>query len=144
VAILIVDDEPIDVEATRKALEAGGFPAVFIADSYDSALQTFEENQSQIAIALLDISLPGKNGVELAKELLQRNPALKVLFVSGHVGAEVIRFYGLRITDRHFLKKPFHAKDLISRVTEVLASTEQLRLEDSTGLPERTTTANGD
>ena len=40
--------------------------------------------------------------VELAKELLRRKPALRILFISGHVGSEVIRFYGMRTSDQHF------------------------------------------
>ena len=113
--VLIIDDEPSDIEAMRIAMQAGGFSPILTADSYDSSLRIFDKHLGRIDLALVDISLPKKNGVELARELLRRNPELKILFVSGHVGAEVIRFYGLRATDLHFLKKPFTAADLLSR-----------------------------
>lgn len=140
--VLVVDDEPTDVEASRTALEHAGY-LVFSADSYDAALRVFQQHPRGIDIAVLDISLPGKNGVDLFQELLTRNPSLKVLFVSGHVGAEVIRFYGLRATDRHFLKKPFEAAGLVARVREIIESPKQLLLEDFKGTPRQTRTVNG-
>ena len=72
------------------------------------------------------MSLPGKTGIELARVLLRRKPDLKVLFVSGHVGAEVIRFHGLPASDRHFLKKPFRAERLTERVKDLLKSADAL------------------
>ncbi len=140
--LLVVDDEASDIEAMRRTLEGAGFQ-VLAADSYDTALQVFDERQLEISAALIDISLPGKNGVELAQELLKRNPNVKILFISGHVGAEVIRFYGLRVTDRHFLKKPFSPDVLLSRVQEVLNSLKKIRLHDSAGQPQKTDAPQG-
>lgn len=139
--ILVVDDEPNDVEAIRCPLEKAGF-LVFSADSTESALQIFQHNARGFDMAVLDISLPGKTGVDLYQELLALNPNLKVLFVSGHVGAEIIRFYGLRATDRHFLHKPFESSVLVARVREVIESPVQLRLEDFQPLPRETRSAN--
>jgi DNA-binding response OmpR family regulator len=142
VTVLVVDDEPTDVEAIRNPLEKAGF-LVFSADSTNSALQIFQHNARGFDMAVLDISMPEKNGVDLYQELLTLNPNLKVLFVSGHVGAEIIRFYGLRATDRHFLQKPFESSALIVRIREILESPAQLRLEDfQVGLRE-TRSANG-
>ncbi len=141
--VLVVDDEPSDLEAARAALEKAGF-LVFAVDSYDSAIQIFQQHASGIDIAVLDVSLPGSNGVDLYQDLLIRKPNLKALFVSGHVGAEVIRFYGLRATDRYFLKKPFEAVGLIARVREIIQSPEQLGMGDFKVASRETRTANGD
>jgi DNA-binding response OmpR family regulator len=141
VTVLVVDDEPHDIEATRNPLEKAGF-LVFSADSIESALQIFRRNARGFDMAVLDISLPGRNGVDLYQELLTLNPNLKVLFVSGHVGAEIIRFYGLRATDRHFLQKPFDAAGLVARVREIIESPAQLRLEDFQAHPRETRSAN--
>jgi DNA-binding response OmpR family regulator len=129
VTVLVVDDEPNDVETIRNPLEKAGF-LVFSANSVDAALQIFQHNARGFNIAVLDISMPERNGVDLYQELLTLNSDLKVLFVSGHVGAEIIRFYGLRATDRHFLQKPFDAAVLVARVREIIESPAQLRLED--------------
>ena len=127
--ILIVDDEPADLEAGGKALQDSGWQ-VFSAESYEAAIQTFNQHAGDIDLAVLDISLPGHNGVDLFQELLRRKPTLKVLFISGHVGAEVIRFYGLRATDHHFLAKPFQPHELSARVEEIASSSEPLQLTD--------------
>jgi DNA-binding response OmpR family regulator len=141
VTVLIVDDEHADAEAASSALESAGF-SIVTADSYDAAIAAFEK-RIDISMALLDVSLPGKNGVDLALELLKRRPELKILFVSGHVGAEVIRFYGLQATDRHFLKKPFEVPQLISRVEEVMNLAERLRLDPTSSGPKKVRGAGG-
>ena len=124
--ILIVDDEALDIDLMRRALaDFAGF-TVMEADAADRAVQVFHEHSGQIDLLLADVSLPGRNGIELAKELLREKPDLKVLFISGHVGAEVIRFYGLPATDRHFLQKPFKAGDLTAKVKQILDSGERL------------------
>jgi DNA-binding response OmpR family regulator len=118
---LIVDDEYLDVEFLTRVLTGAGF-SVYSANSYDEAMQVFDEHHEEIDLLLVDVSLPGRNGVELAKDLLKRNSDLRLLFVSGHVGAEVIRFYGMQTTDRHFLEKPFTSTALLARVREIMQS----------------------
>jgi len=124
--ILLIDDERSDIERMRGELEDAGF-TVLAAESYQEALEVFQAHSSEIDALVVDVSLPGQNGVELAKALLRRSQDLRVLFVSGHVGAEVIRFYGLPATDRHFLQKPIRQGDLTARVKELLQSSEPLR-----------------
>ena len=128
--VLVVDDEPLDVELIRRVLTGGGFQ-VLDADSYDSAMRVFDEAHSGIDLVVVDVSLPGKNGVELAKQLVKRKPSLRLLFVSGHVGFEVVRFYGMRTTDRHFLQKPFRSETLLARVRETMQSSEPLPWADT-------------
>ena len=123
--VLVVDDEPLDVDFIQRTLESAGF-RVITANNPTSARQRFLEHAGEIDLLVIDVSLPGKNGVEVANELLRLKPDVRVLFNSGHVGAEVIRFYGLPATDRHFLTKPFEAQTLIDRVLEILENPEPL------------------
>src|SRR5262245_50162009 len=99
--ILVIDDEPIDADTMRRILEARGFQ-VSIGHNYDDALRAFQSHNAEIDLLIVDVSLPGRNGVDIASQLLKRKPDLKVLFVSGYVGAEVIRFYGVSTNDVHF------------------------------------------
>jgi DNA-binding response OmpR family regulator len=122
IGVLLVDDEVIDLSAARLALEAGGECEVFSASTFAAALQVFKQHGDGISLAVLDVSLPGRNGVDLAKELLALRPDLRILFVSGHVGASVIRFHGIEATDQQFLKKPFDSATLIERVRQILES----------------------
>ena len=123
--VLIVDDEAADVKSIGEALRSAGF-GVLDSDSYDTALQQFDSHQGDIDLLVADVSLPGKTGIELARLLLRRKPNLKVLFVSGHVRAEVIRFHGLPASDHHFLQKPLRAEDLVRRAKELLKSSDPL------------------
>jgi two-component system, cell cycle sensor histidine kinase and response regulator CckA len=123
--VLVVDDEAPDRDFIRRALNSVNFD-VLGADGYDSAAQLFDSRREDIDLLLTDVSLPGKTGIELARALLRSKPGLKVLFVSGHVGAEVIRFHGLPASDHHFLQKPFRADVLIARVRGLLNSADPL------------------
>jgi DNA-binding response OmpR family regulator len=83
--------------------------------------------QDEIDMLVIDVSIPGKNGCELANEALAMQSNVKVLLMSGLTGAEVCRFYGIPATDVHFLEKPFRESTLLARVKYVLGSAEPLR-----------------
>src|SRR2546427_12748047 len=96
--LLLVDDEDSDLERMRQVLLGAGYTVVK-ADTYQSALEVFEGHRHTVRVLVSDISLPGGNGCELALAIRHHKPDLRVLFVSGHVGAEVFRYYGLEVTD---------------------------------------------
>lgn len=123
--ILLLDDEEIELSTNSAILQGQGY-IVLEAESYDEAVLVFESARDQIDLLIADISLPDRNGCELALALVEKRSDLRVLFVSGHVGAEVCRFYGLDITDLHFLAKPFTKESLIARVNQVLESKDPL------------------
>ena len=119
--ILIVDDEAEDRQSIRTTLEGRG-DTVLEASNYCSAVKTFEQHRDDINLLITDLSLPDRNGCELAQDIMQSRPDMKVLFISGHAGAELCRFYGLVNPDLHFLEKPFKPIDLLVRVWRVLFS----------------------
>src|SRR5437868_14958738 len=103
ITVLLVDDEEDDRELAREVLRSGGY-TVLEAGSCEQCTAVFQRNQSAVQLLIADISLADGNGCDLALALWKQKPELKVLFVSGHVGAEVCRFYGLEVTDLHFLR----------------------------------------
>ena len=121
--LFLVDDEESDRAQMRWVLESGNYTFIE-AGTYQEALAAFASNRDSIELLICDISLPGGNGCELAIALRKQKPDLRVLFVSGHCGAEICRYYSLEVTDEHFLRKPFSADDLRSRVRQVLSSPE--------------------
>lgn len=80
--ILAVDDEYYALELMKHALEevAGG-STVYLCRDVISALQTATE--TRIDVAFLDIHMPEKNGVELARELKLLNPKVNIVFATG-------------------------------------------------------------
>jgi DNA-binding response OmpR family regulator len=138
VRVLLVDDEETDLAATRDALESDGHSVQTAAD-YPGAMAVFEAFRDAFDLLIIDVSLPGGNGCDLAMTIWKQRPGIPVLFISGHVGAEVCRYYGLDVADKNFLRKPFTAAQLKESVRRVLASPETTpRL-----YPARTRTSSG-
>ena|SRR5690349_8544726 len=132
ILILVVDDEAEDCERCATALHEEGYSVLQAADS-TRALRICEAQARRIDLLVTDISLPVTNGCELAQELLKRYPELKVLFVSGYVGAEVCRYYGIPVTDLFFLRKPFQPAELVERARRVLESNAPVPLKAEDG-----------
>ncbi len=123
--ILVLDDEQSDRELMRTALQFERYTVVE-ASHPDSAMKVFRECQAEIAMVVADIALPGDNGCEVAKAMMKIKPGLNVLFVSGHVGAEICKFYGFPVSDLHFLRKPFSSSAFVERVRHLLDTAEPL------------------
>jgi DNA-binding response OmpR family regulator len=116
--ILLLDDEEIERSSARRILQDRGCK-ILEADSFKNALALFKRKRQAVDLLIADISLPDGNGCELALTMQHDKPDLRVLFISGHVGAEVCRFYGLDVTDLHFLRKPFQPAELVNSVWRV-------------------------
>jgi CheY-like chemotaxis protein len=123
--ILVIDDEPEQRDLVRTILRPDAY-TILEASDYNDALAVQAAHLGEIDLALVDVSLPGRNGYELSKALLALEPRLKVLFVSGYAGAELCRFFGLPVTDVHFLQKPVEPAELLSRVKFVMALADPL------------------
>src|SRR5215469_6769273 len=116
--VLLVDDEEVDRRVITQILEGAGL-IVSATESYAEATRIFERQLDQIDLLISDISLPHGNGVELAKTFLKKKPTLKILLISGWVGAEIMQHHGIPPADRHFLPKPFTSAVLLERVREI-------------------------
>jgi DNA-binding response OmpR family regulator len=123
IRVLLVDDEESDLAAARDALESDGHSVQTAAD-YPGAMAVFATTREPFELLIIDVSLPGGNGCDLAITIWKQRPGIPVLFISGHVGAEVCRYYGLDVSDSHFLRKPFTEAQLKESVRRVLASPE--------------------
>lgn len=115
--ILVVDDQP-DVRAVlRGMLERVGW-RVLTAASREEALVLVADPRSGVVLALVDVILPGTDGVSLALELQQVRPRLEILMLSGRLNDEsrwIIRERGYR-----FLAKPFGYEQLRDVVADIL------------------------
>ena len=89
--ILLVDDESVDLYVMQRSLEKAGY-RVFAAEHAEQALAELLAHASEIDMLVTDISLPGKTGLELARDCLRVSPELKILFVSGWTGAEFLDY----------------------------------------------------
>jgi two-component system, cell cycle response regulator len=118
--ILIVDDDPASLRISSKALEFEGYQ-VETADSGHQAVDKM--NAWRPHLVLLDMSMPGLDGLETLKILRARDEYVSVLFVSGKSNVEdVIR--GLDSGADDYIRKPFDTLELLARVRG------QLRIKD--------------
>lgn len=102
-AILVVEDEPAAREGVTELLGVLGYQAAGAA-SGEEALELAAGRRFDLLLS--DLLLPGISGPELAKELLERSPGTRVVFMSGYAEDEVVR-RGVKTGDMRFLQKPF-------------------------------------
>ncbi len=117
VKILIVDDEPRNLDALEVMLESTGC-ALVRAQSADEALLAMLRHEFEFAAMILDIRMPGMNGIELAHLVKQRRRTqdVPILFLTAHLVEEndVLLGYGVGAVD--YLSKPVNADILRSKV----------------------------
>lgn len=118
--ILIVEDEVI----TRNTLKS-----IFEAEGYD-VLEASDGNQMhrvlathKIDLVIMDINLPGKNGLMLAREL-RENTNTALMFLTGRDN-EVDKILGLEIGADDYITKPFNPRELTIRARNLLQRTMQ-------------------
>ena len=116
--VLLVDDEPLVREATRRTLRSLGYQ-VLGAKSADEALKLAAEQGTAIDLVITDVMMPGMNGLELARELGKLRPSLKVLFISGYT-AGVLAERGFLRESVDFVQKPVARDALAARIRELL------------------------
>ncbi len=114
--ILVVDDDGAIRTLVRHSLERSGY-ATLAAGSGEEALQVFGEHRSDIALLLTDVTMPGIDGLELARRIHGVKPELPVLVMSALFGRPS------EAGPYPFLPKPFIAPDLLRHVRHVLGQT---------------------
>jgi PAS domain S-box-containing protein len=116
--ILLVEDDPNAREIIERVLRTQGYK-VFRAGSAREAVKVFEEHGEQIDLLLTDIVMPGENGVELLRKLQEREPLIKVLFMSGYTARGSLQDEVLR-PGLPFIPKPFGPPELARKIREAL------------------------
>lgn len=104
-SVLVVEDEPVLREVAEETLKRANFE-VTVAASGQEALRLWGERGGRFDVLLTDLSMPeGITGVQLASELLSKNPELKVILTSGYAPEMVESELGGR--SAMFLAKPY-------------------------------------
>jgi DNA-binding response OmpR family regulator len=114
--ILIVEDDDSIREGLADALEFNGY-AIFQTGQGREGLRMAE--QLDIDLALLDLALPGVDGLEILKTIRSTRPTLPVIILTAR-GSESDRIKGLNLGADDYMVKPFSVKELLARVQAVL------------------------
>jgi DNA-binding response OmpR family regulator len=113
--ILVVDDEPTIAEVVASYLRREGFRAVTAGDG-PSAVAAASEHEPDLAV--LDVMLPGFDGLQVMAHLRRRGPLPIVLLTAR--GEEADRVLGLKLGADDYVVKPFSPAELVARVEAVL------------------------
>ena len=116
--ILIVDDEPTIVEVVGLYLQREGYRVVTATDGA-AALTMVEQQRPDLVV--LDLMLPGLNGLEVTRRL-RASGALPIIMLTAR-GEEADRVVGLELGADDYVTKPFSARELVARVKAVLRRT---------------------
>ena len=118
--ILVVDDDPRTLRYVRDTLSKAGFTPLVTGDS-EEALSLFETDRPQLV--LLDLMLPGDDGIELMKRFLVI-AEVPVIFLSGYDRDETIaKAFDLGASD--YVVKPFSTTELLARIRAALRRQER-------------------
>ncbi len=116
--VLFVEDEESILTLGKRTLTGLGY-TVIAASAPGEALRLAEARANSIHLLITDVIMPEMNGRELAEQLSNLQPKVKVLFISGYT-ADVIAHHGVLDQAVHFLQKPFTRADLATAVRAAL------------------------
>ena len=80
IRVMVVDDHPMWRDAVERDLQAAGFDVVGVAADGTQAIARFPAARPQVVV--LDLQIPGPNGVEVTAQVLQHDPSARVLILS--------------------------------------------------------------
>ncbi|WP_067562550.1 response regulator transcription factor [Halofilum ochraceum] len=125
--VYIVDDDPDVREATSFLVTTAGYPA--------ESFETPEELLNRVArdsagCLILDVRLPGMNGLELQRELAEREIRMPIIFITGH-GDIPMAVEAVNAGALDFLEKPFDNDSLLARVEEAIVADRERRTREA-------------
>lgn len=120
--LLVVDDEP---ELRGLLAEYFGRQGFVVKTAEHAAQARTLIGQARPALALLDVNMPGENGLSLARWLREAHPEVAIVMLTT-AGESVDRIVGLELGADDYLPKPFELRELLARVRAVLRRTQAI------------------
>ncbi|WP_211466841.1 response regulator [Collimonas silvisoli] len=119
--ILIVEDEPRLAAVLGDYLTTAGYTHYWVADGA-AALPAFRAERPDLV--LLDLMLPGRDGLEICREL-RRNHIVPIIMITARI-EEIDRLLGLDVGADDYICKPFSPREVVARVGTVLRRHRQI------------------
>ncbi len=116
--ILVVEDDASIRGLIQNLLSRQGY-TVLVVGGAQEALETCQTLQGSIDLLLTDVVMPDMGGPELASQLLELRPEMRVVYMSGYT-ENTISQHGVLNQEITLLEKPFTAESLVRKVREVL------------------------
>jgi nitrogen-specific signal transduction histidine kinase/CheY-like chemotaxis protein len=116
--ILVTEDSQEVRRLVREVLGRYGYRVIEAADGQEG-VEKFLKHKEAVALLLLDVVMPKKNGKEVYEEIIRVKPEVKTLFTSGYTG-DVVLSKGIHDDSVDFISKPLSPRELLFKVREVL------------------------
>jgi two-component system, cell cycle sensor histidine kinase and response regulator CckA len=123
-SVLLVEDDEQVRAFIRMLLTNNGY-RVLEARTGAEGWTLAEREGGAIDLLLSDMLLPELSGFDLAQKVLEKNPEMKVLFMTGYVEGDIVQRC-MSDLGASFLDKPFQPNDLLNRVHEAISSTNEV------------------
>ncbi|WP_213005777.1 response regulator transcription factor [Paractinoplanes toevensis] len=114
--VLVVDDDPTVSDVVRRYLEQDGCRVRLAADGADGLAAVAAERPD---LVVLDLMMPGIDGLEVCRRLRRQLPDLPVIMLTA-LGEEADRVVGLEVGADDYVTKPFSPRELVLRIRSVL------------------------
>ena len=127
--LLIADDENLELKVLEKTIKKFFLNEldIFMASNGKQAAGIVEN--TDIKIALLDIEMPGMNGIELAKLIREKNPDCVIIFITAYDRFEYA-IEAMHIKAFDYLLKPWKEEKLTGLITEAISSIKEISFDD--------------
>ena len=112
--LLFVDDEIDFLEALLKRMKKRGVDVTGVG-SGEEALSFLDTNQ--VDVVVLDVRMPGMDGIETLREIKKRHPLVEVIMLTGHANLEVA-IEGMELGAFDYLMKPMDIDELLYKVED--------------------------
>ena len=112
IKVLLVDDEKEFLEVLSKRLEVRGFD-VETAISGEGALSWIQK--TEFDVVLLDVMIPGDNGIEILKEIKRSRPFIHIIMLTGHAKIDTA-VRGMELGAYDYLIKPIEIESLVEKI----------------------------
>jgi DNA-binding NarL/FixJ family response regulator len=118
IRVMVVDDHPMWRDAVERDLQAAGYDVVGVAATGDEALARFPAARPNVLV--LDLQIPGPNGVEVTAEVLRQDPSARVLILSAS-GEQADVLDAVKAGATGYLVKSASREELLDAVRRVAA-----------------------
>ena len=115
--ILVAEDEASIRDFIVINLQRSGYDVVAVADG-EEAIREYEENEGDFDIALLDIMMPGVDGLEVCKYLRKKSSSIGIVMLTAKT-QEMDKVTGLLVGADDYITKPFSPSELMARIDAI-------------------------
>ncbi len=114
IRVLFVDDEAEFLETLIKRMKKRNVDIIGVG-SGEEALSVLE--QEQVDVAVLDVRMPGMDGIEVLREFKKKYPLIEVIMLTGHANIEVA-VQGMELGAFDYLMKPIDIDELLYKIED--------------------------